>query len=271
MPEDRFLAVDRGPGVKPGIIEVGSPDHLYLNMGGGVFQEQSWMEGRFLDEEGQTLTEIPRHWGLSVLFRDLNGDLLPDLLVCNDFGDGADQCWINQGRGIFRQLSNRSMRQSSWSSMAADIADINRDGMDDFLVVEMLSQNHTLRMTQRANEETGLRPPEMSMSLNRPQTQRNTLFVARGDGSFAELARLAGLDASEWSWGVAFADMDLDGWEDVLVCNGNNHDLLDGDATVACTSGHAIRASWESAPHTPSLPTAPLKESDLQKSGQWFV
>ena len=233
MPEDRFLAVDRGAGVKPGIIEVGLPDHLYLNMGGGVFQEQSWMEGRFLDEEGQTLTDIPRHWGLSVLFRDLNGDLLPDLLVCNDFGDGADQCWINQGKGIFRQLPNRSMRQSSWSSMAADVADINRDGMDDFLVVEMLSQSHTLRMTQRANEETGLRPPEMSMSLNRPQTQRNTLFVARGDGSFAELARLAGLDASEWSWGVAFADMDLDGWEDVLVCNGNNHDLLDGDATVA--------------------------------------
>ena len=47
-----------------------------------------------------------------------------------------------------------------------------------------------------------------------------------------QLARLAGLDASEWSWG-GLCRQDLDGWEDVLVCNGNNHDLLDGDATVA--------------------------------------
>ena len=155
--------------------------------------------------------------------------------------------------------------------MAADIADINRDGMDDFLVVEMLSQNHTLRMTQRANEETGLRPPEMSMSLNRPQTQRNTLFVARGDGSFAELARLAGLDASEWSWGVAFADMDLDGWEDVLVCNGNNHDLLDGDATVAALQAMRSVPRGKVPRTLLLLPTAPLTESDLQKSGQWLV
>ena len=232
LPVERFLAVDRGQGVKPGIIELGLPDHFYVNTGQGLFEEQSWVTGRFLSDTGVPLSEAPRHWGLSVMFRDLNGDLLPDLFVCNDFADGADQCWINQGQGVFKQISNLNMRQSSWSSMAVDVADINRDGLDDFLVVEMLSRKHSLRMTQRANEETGRKPPEMAMKLDRPQTQRNTLFVARGDGSYAELARMLGLDASEWSWGVAFLDLDLDGFEDVLVCNGNNHDLLDGDATM---------------------------------------
>jgi hypothetical protein len=80
LPEDRFLAVDHGPGKKPGITEVGEPDRFYLNNGDGTFMHQPWLGGRFRDENGQNLETIPRYWGLSVLFRDLNGDLLPDFL-----------------------------------------------------------------------------------------------------------------------------------------------------------------------------------------------
>ncbi len=233
LPEDRFLAIDNGPGVKPGITEVGEPDRFYLNNGDGTFSHQPWLSGRFRDEDGKALTEIPRYWGLSVMFRDLNGDLLPDLIVCNDFAYGEDQVWINQGGAIFHQLSNKSMRQSSWSSMAVDVADINRDGHDDFFIVEMLSRFHSRRQTQRANYETGIQEPSIAMELDRPQTQRNTLFLNRGDQTFAEIARLAGLDSTEWSWGTVFMDVDLDGWDDLLVANGNNHDLLDGDSTIA--------------------------------------
>ena len=233
LPEDRFLAIDHGPGRKPGITEVGEPDRFYINNGDGTFQHQTWTGGRFRDDKGQILDKTPRYWGLSVLFRDLNGDTLPDLLVCNDFAHGADQIWMNQGEGVFQQLSNLAMRQSSWSSMAADVADINRDGHDDFFIVEMLSRKHSRRQTQRANYETGIEEPSIAMGLDRPQTQRNTLFLNRGDGSYSEIARMAGLDATEWSWGTVFMDVDLDGWDDVLVANGNNHDLLDGDATIA--------------------------------------
>ena len=212
---------------------MGEPDRFYLNNGDGTFQRQTWVGGRFRDDKGQILDKTPRYWGLSVLFRDLNGDTLPDLLICNDFAHGADQIWMNQGDGFFQQLSNHAMRQSSWSSMAADVADINRDGHDDFFIVEMLSRQHSKRQTQRANYETGIQEPSIAMGLDRPQTQRNTLFLNRGDGSYAEIARMAGLDATEWSWGTVFMDVDLDGWDDVLVANGNNHDLLDGDATIA--------------------------------------
>jgi hypothetical protein len=235
MPDDRFVAVASG-GPRPQIIEIGEPDAFYLNDGKGVFTKQSWTEGRFLDEHGNPLSDPPRHWGLSVMFRDLNGDKFPDLIVCNDFAYGEDQVWINQGKAVFLQISNASMRQSSWSSMAVDVADINRDGHDDFFVVEMLSRQHSKRMTQRANQETGIQWPPVRMPLDRPQTQRNTFFMGRGDGSYAEMARFAGLDATEWSWGTAFLDVDLDGWEDLLVANGNNHDLLDGDATIAAVT-----------------------------------
>lgn len=231
LPDDRFIA-QAGNGPRPQIIEIGEPDAFYLNDGNGVFKQQSWTSGRFLNMEGKPLDAPPRHWGLSVMFRDLNRDRLPDLVVCNDFAYGEDQVWMNQGNAVFRQLSNQAMRQSSWSSMAVDVADINRDGHDDFLVVEMLSRHHSKRMTQRANQETGIQWPPVRLPLDRPQTQRNTLFLGRGDGSYAEVARMAGLEATEWSWGTVFLDVDLDGWEDLLVANGNNHDLLDGDATM---------------------------------------
>src|SRR4030095_633650 len=49
----------------------------------------------------------------------------------------------------------------------------------------------------------------------------NTLQLNRGDGTYAEIANLSGLAASDWSWAVSFLDVDLDGWEDVLISNGN--------------------------------------------------
>lgn len=36
--------------------------------------------------------------------------------------------------------------------------------------------------------------------------------------------------ATDWTWNVAFLDVDLDGWEDLLVATGNTHDVLDMDA-----------------------------------------
>jgi hypothetical protein len=56
------------------------------------------------------------------------------------------------------------------------------------------------------------------------------LLVNRGDGTFAEMGRQAGVEASGWSWSVLFTDVDLDGFEDLLVANGHRWDLMDADA-----------------------------------------
>jgi hypothetical protein len=41
---------------------------------------------------------------------------------------------------------------------------------------------------------------------------------------------MAGVAATEWTWGVVLMDVDLDGFEDLLVANGHGHDLTDSDA-----------------------------------------
>lgn len=218
----RFAVDQRGS-----IVEHGEADVLYRNDGGGRFTAMSFTNGMFLDETGQR-SEMLYEFGLSVLMRDFNGDGWPDIYVCNDF-DEPDRFWINQGNGVFRAAPLLALRQTSLFSMGVDVADIDRDGHDDFFVVDMLSREHARRSVQ-----LGDRRPVNSMPgdfLNRPQYMRNTLFWNRGDGTYAEIAAFAGLEASEWSWTPAFLDVDLDGYEDVLVTNGHERDAQNLDVS----------------------------------------
>ena len=133
------------------MYELGEPGALYLNDGKGHFTQLPWKGGTvFTDENGKALTDEPWDQGLSVIFRDMNGDGAPDIYTCSD-AFTPDRCWINDGKGHFRALPNRAVRQTSYFSMGCDFADIDRDGIDDFLVVDMLSRQHSLRMTQQGS------------------------------------------------------------------------------------------------------------------------
>jgi hypothetical protein len=209
--------------------QAGEPDILYLNKGNGIFEAQPWSDGRFLDENGKALTSAPFDWGLSAMFRDINGDGFPDLYVCNDLFS-PDRVWLNDGSGHFRAAPNFAIRHTSHSSMGIDFADINRDGVDDFLVLDMLSSKSWLRKLHVVGLHQETFPP--GRINNRPQCDQNTLFLGRGDGTFAEVSQLAGLDASGWSWLPVFLDVDLDGYEDVLITTGYFRDSLNADLTA---------------------------------------
>ena len=227
-PEDRFLVVgERDGGAE--ILERGERDFLYLNQGGGDFAPVSWTQGTFLDEDGRKLDAPPTDWGVSVLFRDLDGDGWPDLYVCNDFVHWKDRVWLNRAGAGFQAAPRTLFRNQSLSSMAADVADINRDGLVDLFVVDMLSRDQERRAWQRPNTMASVLRPPVHDPQYRPEVTRNTLHVARAGGPFAEIAQFSGLAATEWSWSAVFLDVDLDGWEDLLVANGNSHDVQHAD------------------------------------------
>ena len=120
------------------------------------------------DLAGKKLLVAPLDWGLSAMFRDMNGDGAPDLYVCNDFRS-PDRIWINDGRGRFRAVDPLAVRQTSLSSMGVDFADLNRDGFDDFIVVDMLGVDHFRRFTQRID----IKPETLPLGAidNRPQAR----------------------------------------------------------------------------------------------------
>ncbi|MBX3748181.1 MAG: CRTAC1 family protein, partial [Verrucomicrobiae bacterium] len=207
-------------------IEHGEVDRLYLNDGTGRFRLVPFTTGAFRDASDQPLARPPFDWGLSVMFRDLNGDGLPDLYVCNDF-HSEDRVWINRGDGTFREAPPLTLRKTSHFSMGVDFADIDRDGHEDFFLTDMLSRRHRNRMRQVSGHMPQSHP--VGAVDSRPQYVRNTLFLNRGDGSYAEIAHFAGLHASEWSWGPVFLDVDLDGYEDLLIPTGFERDVQDID------------------------------------------
>jgi hypothetical protein len=215
------------------VMEYGEPDQLLLNNGQAHFTQMSWTNGAFLDTEGAPLQEAPLDWGLTATFRDINGDGIPDLYVCNDFWT-PDRIWFNNGHGQFRAIPTLALRHTSASSMGVDFADINRDGALDFYVLDMLSRDHRLRRRQMLAQRPAM--SGVGEIDTRPQIMRNTLFLNRGDSTFAEIADYAGAEASDWSWSPIFVDVDLDGFEDLLISAGHAKDTQDLDANAQIQS-----------------------------------
>src|SRR5205814_30339 len=154
----------------------------------------------------------------SVMLRDMNGDGAPDIYVCNDF-HSPDRIWINSGKGQFRAIPRLALRHTSIYSMGVDFADIDRDGYDDFFVVDMLSRHHQ----ERHNQDDILLPIHglIGEIENRPQYARNTLFLNRGDLTFEEVGEAWGFNTRGVSQGMALADLDGDGDLDVVMNNLN--------------------------------------------------
>jgi len=219
-------------------IELAEPDQFFYNEGQGYFSEGSFTDGSFLDEEGNPLTEAPRHWTLAVRFQDLNNDGYPDLYVCNDF-ESPDQLWWGTSHGGFKAASTLSLRKTSQSTMSATAADINADGHVDLFLADMLSSSYTERQRQHF-----VVPPEilpMGDIRARPQEMQNMLLLNRGDSTFAETARMSGIEASGWTWSSSFTDVDLDGFPDLLLTTGHAYDAMDADAQIASRSS---RRPW---------------------------
>ncbi len=236
------------------LAELGETNFVFRNNGNNTFSALNWTDGTFRDADGQPLKKAPLDMTLTAMFRDLDQDGDPDIYECNDF-QTPDRIWINDGTGRFQELGKLALRSTSVFSMGVSFADINHDGLDDFLVCDMLSRFHELRMRQMGLTNT---PPHMPGLIDdRPQIRRNMFYLNRGDGTYAEIANYARLDASDWTWNPLFLDVDLDGWEDMLISNGHNRDTQDHDAieNMRAAGKQSIEASRTNLLFFPLLQT----------------
>jgi hypothetical protein len=202
------------------------PDLFFLNDGMGRFTRTPMQGPRFRDAEGRPLAQEPDFFTLAARFYDVNGDGAPDLYVCNDFED-PDQFWLNDGAGNFRLIAREALAATSNTCMSVDFGDVDRDGTVDLFTADMLAP--TLAAQQRQIPTHTPLPKPLGATGERPQWMRNMLHVGRGDGTWASVGDFAGVAATDWTWGSAFLDIDLDGFEDLITLNGHHWDARDAD------------------------------------------
>ena len=166
-------------------------------------------------------------YGLGAGIADFNQDGWPDIYLSNDY-DIPDYLYINQKNGTFSNTIQKSMGHISHFSMGNDVADINNDALTDVFTLDMLpADNHRQKLLFAPdnyekfdlNVRTGFHY----------QYMRNMLQLNNGNGTFSEVGQLAGISNTDWSWAPLFADLDNDGWKDLVVTNGYLRDYTNMD------------------------------------------
>ncbi|MFN0119836.1 MAG: CRTAC1 family protein [Blastocatellia bacterium] len=180
------------------------PSRLYRNNGNGTFSDVSAASG------------IGKHAGktFGAVATDINNDGWLDLFVAND--SEPNFLFVNQGdgqrNGTFREIGFAAEVAfnpdgAARSGMGVDAADYDEDGREDLFVANF---NH----------------------------ERFSLYRNRGDLSFSDEAGPTGIGAATRlysGWGLRFFDFDLDGDQDLIVCNGHPDDMIE---TINTTLTH---------------------------------
>ncbi|TDT44712.1 VCBS repeat protein [Maribacter spongiicola] len=194
-----------------------SNDKLYKNNGDGTFTD-------ITIEAGITI----EGYGLGLSIADLNYDGWPDIYVSNDYLSN-DILYINNQDGTFSNKIKENIKHQSKFSMGNDISDFNNDGYLDIITLDMLGEtNERLKTTLSGNKYT-------EYILNdrfgyEYQHTRNMLQKGNGNNvPFSEIGLMAGVSKTDWSWSPLFADMDNDGYQDLLITNGFPRDITDLD------------------------------------------
>ncbi|MEM6784362.1 MAG: VCBS repeat-containing protein [Bacteroidota bacterium] len=166
-------------------------------------------------------------FGLGVTAGDVDDDGWTDLYISNDFFE-RDYLYLNNQDGTFREVLDEAMPLLSLSSMGADMADLNGDGRPEIYVTDMFPEDDRRLKLTSAYEGYNLYQAKVANDYHH-QVMRNTLQRNNGDGTFSEVGQIAGVSATDWSWGALFADLDGDGHKDLYVANGVYRDVTDQD------------------------------------------
>ncbi len=182
---------------------------------------------RLFANEGGRFTDVTKTsgihssaigYGLGLAFGDLNNDGWTDIYVGNDFHEN-DYLYINQGDGTFIDECNSQLKHTSRFSMGVDIVDVDNDGDQDIVSLDMLPEDPIILKESEGEDALDIFNFKLRYGYNH-QYARNALQLNQGDGHFQEVAAYAQIHATDWSWTPLFFDMDMDGIQDLFISNG---------------------------------------------------
>ena len=180
---------------------------------------------RFVDATaGAGLDVNNRRFSLAASWEDIDGDGDPDLYVANDYG--RNNLYRNDG-GRFVDVAGEAGVEDISSGMSVSWADYNRDGRMDVYVGNMFSAAGNRITYQRKFERDRQRAGPLA-EVQR-MARGNSLFAGAEGGGFLDRSVDANVTMGRWSWSSVFADINNDGWEDLVVANGNLTQTLPDD------------------------------------------
>jgi hypothetical protein len=176
-------------------------------------------------------------YGHSVGICDINQDGWKDIYVTNDYLPN-DLLLINNHDGTFTDHLGEYFKHTSSNSMGLDINDVNNDGLEDFMVLDMdpednyrkkMMLNAASYVTYQNSDYFGYNYQYVRNTLQLNQGNRIKSNDTIGAPIFSDISFYAGVAETDWSWTPMLTDFDNDGYRDLIITNGFPKDVTDHD------------------------------------------
>ncbi len=176
-------------------------------------------------------------WGMGVAVADYDNDGKLDLFVT---GYGGNALYRGLGGCKFEDVTERAGLKGGGFSTGAAWGDYDRDGYVDLFVSRYTAVDMEKLPAFGSNKYCKFKGVLVQCGPWGLAGESDMLYHNRGDGTFEEVSKKAGVhdDIGYYGLGVMWADYDNDGWPDLLVANDsvpsylyhNNHDGTFTDA-----------------------------------------
>ncbi|MEC7584696.1 MAG: CRTAC1 family protein, partial [Planctomycetota bacterium] len=229
----------------------GQPDRLLRN-DDGFFVDVTTRAG--IADQGM---------GLSASWCDYDRDGWPDLYVANDL-ESPDILWRNLGDGTFRDVTDQCLPHTAYFGMGSDWGDFDNDGNIDLFVADMSATTHRMSKILMGDMST---QREFLIRSRPQQYMRNALLHNTGTERFQELAYLAGVASTDWTWSCLFGDLDCDGRLDLFCTNGIARFDMNPDISLRVRELYQQRRYQDMVRVIQTIPSVPERNIALRNEG----
>jgi len=167
---------------------------------------------RFSDEKNILEDTAASGWTLALAACDLDGDLLPEIYIANDFGPdvllhnlstpGHLRFQRLMGRRTLTTPASKVLGRDSFKGMGVDCGDLNEDGIPD-LAISNITSEFALQESNLVFLSTG-----------------DTGAMRKGIAPYIESSEPLGLSRNGWSWDIRFGDFDNEGSLQIIEAAG---------------------------------------------------